>query len=220
MTSAHFPSQADATREGGRVLRITEYGEPILHRPTAVVSEFGVERWGSTLADMFQTLRAARGVGLSANQVGMDVRLFVYDLVDEQGRHRGAAFNPAIEIVGSQTSDEDAEGCLSIPGPRAAVDRPTRVILRASDLSGQPIRVEARGYLARCFQHETQHLLGHLYVDLLDADARRRVLAEYRTHREEALDERRAHTVELGLTPPAYPAQPPHSAPTSWITNR
>lgn len=171
--SRRLPEVLDEVRRG-KPLRITEYGEEILHRPCRAVTEFGTARWGRLIDDMFTTMWIAEGCGLAANQVDVDAQLFVYDLTDEYGdRHVGHAFNPRVEasvaLLGTQPG---SEGCLSVPGANAELARPARAVLHAYDVDGHPFTVESSGYFARCLVHETQHLAGTVYVDHLSPASR------------------------------------------------
>lgn len=130
------------------------------------------------VADMFETMAEAPGVGLAAPQVGVGQRVFVYNWTDDaEVLHRGVAINPELWLsptpIGEADEDEESEGCLSIPGERFALRRSPRAILRAVDLDQKPFEIEADGWLARIFQHEYDHLDGVLYADRLDhANAR------------------------------------------------
>jgi peptide deformylase len=193
----------------GTPLRITEEGEPILRRTCRRVSEFGAERWKRLIDDMFTTMWIAEGCGLAANQVDVDAQLFVYDLTDEYGRrHVGHVFNPVVEVVGVRETSH-AEGCLSIPGPTTTVTRPAQVTLHGVDLNGIPLTLHANDYLARCLQHETEHLLGTLYPDHVSKSSRRRVYADSARLREDVLEQRAARSTALGKQPAGYPAAPP-----------
>ncbi|MBH0023987.1 peptide deformylase [Salinibacterium sp. NSLL150] len=154
------------------VLPIIITGDPVLHTPANPVTAFDSEL--TTLVnDMIETMEEAPGVGLAAPQVGVGLRIFVYDWTDDDDVHwHGVAINP--ELWQSPTpvldADEaDEEGCLSIPGERYPLARADRVILRAFDLQQQPFEIEASGWLARIFQHEYDHLDGVLYADRLQA---------------------------------------------------
>jgi peptide deformylase len=146
-------------------------GEPVLHNPTRKVEEFDDEL-KTLVDDMFETMAAAPGVGLAANQVGVDLRVFVYDCPDDEGvRHRGVVVNPVLETAERPETmpdeDDDLEGCLSVPGERFPTGRAAWAKVTGQDLSGEPVEVEGTGYFARCLQHETDHLDGLLYLGRL-----------------------------------------------------
>lgn len=146
-------------------------GDPVLHTPTRPVQEFDLSL-RDLVDDMFETMDAANGVGLAANQIGVDLRLFVYDCPDDEDvQHRGAAINPALETgeipQGMPDPDDDWEGCLSVPGESFPTGRAGWAKIAASDVDGNPIEVAGTGYFARCLQHETDHLDGLLYVSKL-----------------------------------------------------
>jgi peptide deformylase len=153
------------------VLPLCITGEPVLHSPATAVGTVTAEV-RSLVADMVETMRAAPGVGLAAPQVGVDARIFIYDWVDSSGeRHHGTAIDPELLVsplpLGEPDEDEDAEGCLSVPGERFPLLRSERALLRATDLDGHRFELEAEGWLARILQHEFDHLQGILYVDRL-----------------------------------------------------
>ncbi|MGA1838957.1 peptide deformylase [Herbiconiux sp. 11R-BC] len=154
------------------VLPIRISGEPVLHSPAAPVAEI-TDEVRSLVADMFETMDAAPGVGLAAPQVGVGLRLFVFGWTDDdEVTHRGVAINPTLFITPTSIDpadpDTESEGCLSFPGERFPLVRGESAILRATDLDGQPYEIEASGWLARIFQHEFDHLDGVLYVDRID----------------------------------------------------
>ena len=151
-------------------IRIT--GEPVLHTPALPITVFDDEL-RTLVADMIETMHAAPGVGLAAPQVGIGKRIFVYAYTDPDGvKHSGTAINPVLLIsplpVEDPDDDRDAEGCLSFPGERFPLIRAADALLRAVDIDGTPYEIEASGWLARVWQHEFDHLNGHLYVDRLD----------------------------------------------------
>jgi peptide deformylase len=171
----------------GRVLPITLVGDPVLHRALRPVEDFDDEL-AQLAEDMFASMYAAEGVGLAANQIGVDLRVFVYDCPDEDDRrHKGVVVNPTLELpaVGERRLDDDEEGCLSVPGPRASVARPDHVVCHGFDVTGAPVTVVGSGLLARCLQHETDHLEGRLYIDRLSAKARKTVMRDYERLRAE-----------------------------------
>ncbi|MFF0143892.1 MULTISPECIES: peptide deformylase [Amycolatopsis] len=153
------------------VLPICIAGEPVLHQPTREITEFD-EKLRTLVEDMFETMYAAEGVGLAANQVGLDLRLFVYDCPDDEGvQHRGVVVNPKLETSEIPETmpdpDDDWEGCLSAPGESYPTGRASWAKVTGADVDGTPIEVEGTGYFARCLQHETDHLDGYLYLDRL-----------------------------------------------------
>src|SRR3954466_16096609 len=153
------------------VLPIRITGDPVLHAPASVVTEFDQEL-RVLVDDMFETMDAAPGVGLAAPQVGVPKRLFVFGWTDDDGRlYRGAAINPVLWITPASTEelddDTESEGCLSFPGERFPLRRSEKAILQAVDLDGTPFEIRADGWLARIFQHEYDHLDGIIYVDRL-----------------------------------------------------
>ncbi len=142
------------------------YGDPVLRQPTREVAEID----GSVaklVADMIETMYAAPGIGLAANQVGVQRRLFVYDI----GEGPRTVINP--RIVESTGEWAYEEGCLSIPGLSWDVVRPNEVHLIGLDLEGNELSIEADTLEARCLQHEIDHLDGVLLVERLDEDQRR-----------------------------------------------
>jgi len=170
-------------RYDGVARPIVTYGsDPVLHRPCAPVTEFD-ESLRRLLLDMFASMAEADGVGLAANQIGVDARIFVIDCPDAEGEDVvGYVINPTLTLPGP-VGDEPAaevteEGCLSVPGPYADLPRAFRARVDGVDLSGDPISIEATGMAARCLQHEVDHLDGTVYVDLLEQEQRERLLAE------------------------------------------
>ena len=147
-------------------------GDPVLHNPTRPVEVFD-DALAALVVDMFDTMAAAEGVGLAANQVGVDLRLFVYDCPDlELGRRqRGVVVNPVLETSERPETmpdpDDDEEGCLSVPGEQFPTGRAEWARVTGVDEHGKPVSVEGRGFMARCLQHETDHLDGIIYVDRL-----------------------------------------------------
>ncbi|MCU1637667.1 MAG: peptide deformylase [Microbacteriaceae bacterium] len=144
----------------------------MLHSPARTVTDFD-DTLRHLVDDMFETMEAAPGVGLAAPQVGVPLRLFVYDWTDDDDiLQRGIAINPELWIsptgLAEANEEHDSEGCLSVPGERFPLRRSELAILRAVDLEQKPFEIRAEGWLARIFQHEYDHLDGILYVDRLD----------------------------------------------------
>jgi peptide deformylase len=142
------------------VLEIVEYPEKVLKRVGEPLEKFD-EALEKLVSDMFETMYAAEGVGLAAQQVGLSLRLFVMDC---EGLKLVAA-NP--EIVSTEGEQEGEEGCLSVGKIHSPLKRASRVRLRAQDVRGQTFEQEAEGLAARCFQHETDHCDGLLFLDRL-----------------------------------------------------
>ncbi|MFM6974077.1 MAG: peptide deformylase [Agromyces sp.] len=154
-------------------------GEPVLHSPAREVESI-TDEIRELVADMFETMDAAPGVGLAAPQIGVDLRIFTFGWTDETGTDwRGVAINPELLITPPSPFDadpeDDTEGCLSFPGERFPLQRAERAVLRALDLDGNPFEIDATGWLARIFQHEFDHLNGILYVDRLGETDRKLV---------------------------------------------
>ncbi|OKI00637.1 peptide deformylase [Streptomyces sp. CB02923] len=185
----------------GAVRRITVAGEEVLHRPCREVTGFGTPELAQLIDDMFATNQVAEGAGLAANQVGVDLRLFVWDMTDDWGvRHVGHIANPVLDEVPAEQRRlvEESEGCLSVPGPYRVVPRLDRAVVRGRDKDGHPLVIEGRGYFARCLQHETDHLHGHLYLDRLARRERKTALREMEESKEEKFARRAALAAKLG----------------------
>jgi peptide deformylase len=118
------------------------------------------------VSHMRHVMRAANGVGLSANQIGLDLNMFVAEVpdVDKGGLKFYALFNPKIEKKSSEMAVLE-EGCLSVPGKWGYVPRAERVVLSGFDRNNKPVKIKAWGLLAHVFQHETDHLQGKLFID-------------------------------------------------------
>ena len=156
------------------VLPIRTLGDPVLRERAAPVETFD-DALRRLADDMVETMHAAPGVGLAANQVGVRLACFVYD--DRDG-HAGFVANPELtDLDDEETIDE---GCLSVPGPYHPTSRALKVRLTGFDLEGTPLDIRAEGLLARIFQHETDHLNGKLYLDRLDEEGRRDVMRQLR----------------------------------------
>ncbi len=170
-------------RYDGVARPIVTYGsDPVLHRACTPVTEFGVGLRRLVL-DMFASMTQADGVGLAANQIGVDARVFVIDCPDADGDDVvGYVINPTLTLpgpVGDEPEEEvTEEGCLSVPGPYAELPRAFRARVDGVDLRGEPVTIEATGMAARCLQHEVDHLDGTVYVDLLPEAQREQLLAE------------------------------------------
>jgi peptide deformylase len=142
------------------------FGDPVLHAPCETVSDFSAGL-NKLIEDMFATMYAAQGVGLAANQVGMPLRVFVYDCPDDEDvRHLGHIVNPRL-VEADGVTVRGPEGCLSLPGLEAGTERYDRAVVEGVTSDGAPVRVEGTGFFARCLQHECDHLGGLVYPDRL-----------------------------------------------------
>ena len=157
--------------------RFTRWGDPVMHRRLAPVTEFGDEL-RALAADMVATMYAADGVGLAACQIGVDLSVFVFDCPDASGDHlAGVVCNPVLELPEGKDRhlDESEEGCLSFPGAFVDCARPDFATVRGAGLGGEPVTFSGDGLLARCLQHETDHLVGTVFGDRLATKARKRL---------------------------------------------
>jgi peptide deformylase len=146
------------------VLRIEMLGSEVLRRRAEEIDAPDAEL-DRLIDDMFATMYRAEGIGLAGPQVGVSRRVIVVD-VNEEGLKPFAMLNPVIIESGSDVEKAE-EGCLSIPGITGPVARPATVVVEGLDRAGQPVRIEAEGLLARCLQHEVDHLNGVLFIDHL-----------------------------------------------------
>lgn len=166
---------SDDLTTGGQVLPITRWGTPVMHAPTRRVTDFDSEL--RTLAqNMFATMRAAQGVGLAATQVGIDLAMFVFECPDQDDVvHRGVVCNPEVTVpqTKGRALDSAEEGCLSYPGAYQVLARPDTAVCSGQDADGNPISIDGTGLLARCLQHETDHLNGTVFGDRLSTRSRR-----------------------------------------------
>ena len=158
--------------------QIRLFGDPVLTQRSAEITEIdaGLVR---LVEDMVETMHEARGLGLAAPQVGVQKRLFVYQLED---RDPVAIINPT--IAESRGEWEFEEGCLSIPGLYFPIVRPKEIHLTGWDLDGKEISIEADEIEARCFQHELDHLDGRLLISKLDSAQRKEAMRELRRRAE------------------------------------
>lgn len=155
------------------------FGDPALHAPCRAVTP-GDGPLDRLVEDMFATMYAAQGVGLAANQIGVPLRVFVYDCPDDEDRrHRGVVVNARLTETGGVTV-RGPEGCLSLPGLEAATVRHDQAVVEGEDLRGGAVRIRGTGFFARCLQHEYDHLEGTVYADRLTGLRRRRTLRAVR----------------------------------------
>jgi len=175
------------------ILNIRIIGDPVLRTVADPVTEFGPEL-AKLVADMTETMEDVEGAGLAAPQVGVSLRVFTYRV----GGVDGHIINPVLENSGDYQPDQ-VEGCLSIPGLGFPVRRFRTTKVTGVDVNGDPVTVEGEDMLARCFQHETDHLDGILYTDRLEGEDRKAALRSIRNANYDAVTERttakRARTV-------------------------
>ena len=147
---------------------IVLYGEPVLEKPGGNVTKFDTPELHKLIDDMFESMYAAKGVGLAAPQIGISQRIAVIDLsVGEDPEQKIVLLNP--EIVQKERHQTSEEGCLSLPGFREQVRRPMKVTVRAQDLKGKHFEMTGEELLARAFCHEIDHLNGRLYISHVSA---------------------------------------------------
>jgi peptide deformylase len=168
------------------ILQIRRFGDPVLRQEAKRVGKI-TDDHRRLIADMFETMRDAPGVGLAAPQVGVLERIFVWEVEEEHG----ALINPVI-IDRSQETITDEEGCLSLPGLVYQVERHGSVTVEARDENGEAVSVSGNELLARVFQHEIDHLGGVLFIDRIDEESRKEAKSILRAQ-------------ALGLPVPAQP---------------
>jgi len=150
------------------VYKIVKYGHPALELLADPITEFGTAELDQLVADLFESMYAAKGVGLAAPQVGICRRIAVIDCsIGENEKEKIVLINP--EIVHAAGKQNGEEGCLSLPGFREDVRRPLHVTVRAQDAGGAPVEINGSELLARALLHETDHLNGKLYISYVSA---------------------------------------------------
>jgi peptide deformylase len=151
------------------------FGDPVLRTPAELVTDFDKEL-RTLVADLTQTMLEAPGAGLAAPQIGVGLRVFTYHVDDAQSGH---LINPVLHFP-SEDLQEGPEGCLSIPGLAWDCVRRAHVVAHGQNMYGDPITIEGTARLARCIQHETDHLDGVLFVDRLDTETRKAAMKAIR----------------------------------------
>ncbi len=147
---------------------IVLYGEPVLEKQALAVTEFDTPELHKLIEDMFESMYAAKGVGLAAPQLGIAQRITVIDLsVAEDPQQKIVLINP--EIIRKDEFQTGEEGCLSLPGFREQVTRPKSVTVRAQNIKGEWFEMNGEELLARAFCHEIDHLNGRLYISHVSA---------------------------------------------------
>lgn len=189
MTDSHeFPEPVDDARDAlglpvGTIRPMVHWGQPIMHRPLAPVTTFDADL-ATLAADMFVTMDAADGVGLAANQVGTDLAMFVFDLrgPGEPDGGVGVVCNPVLTVPDpddpaseGQAWISDSEGCLSLPGAFVPCKRALIAEVSGVDHTGAPVSYQGSGLMARCLQHEADHLRGVVFADHVPGRLRRKL---------------------------------------------
>ena len=150
------------------------FGDPVLRTPAEPVRDFDAEL-RRLVKDLTETMLDAPGVGLAAPQIGVGLRVFTYHVDDHEPGH---LINPVLDL--SEETDEDDEGCLSFPGLAYPVERAWGVVAKGFNMHGDPVTVEGTELLARCIQHETDHLDGILFIDRMDSKQRKQAMKAIR----------------------------------------
>jgi len=149
------------------------FGDPVLRTPAEPVRDFDKEL-RQLVRDLSDTMLDAPGVGLAAPQLGVSLRVFTYVVDDELGH----LVNPDLDL--SVDTQDGEEGCLSLPGLTYDCRRALRVVAKGQNMFGEPVVIEGSDLLARCIQHETDHLDGVLFIDRLDREARKAAMKAIR----------------------------------------
>lgn len=185
---AEVPEPVEDAREAlglpaGTIRPMVLWGRPIMHRPLAPVTTFDAGL-ATLAADMFLTMDAADGVGLAANQVGADLAMFVFDLrgPGEAEGAVGVVCNPVLSVPDPDDPDSagqawisDSEGCLSLPGAFVPCKRALIASVSGVDHTGAPVSYQGSGLMARCLQHESDHLSGVVFADHVPGRLRRKL---------------------------------------------
>jgi peptide deformylase len=165
----------------GTVRPIVRWGTPVMHESARLITDFG-PALQMLIADMFATNRAADGAGLAAPQIGVDLAVFVFDCFDSQWQRQvGLVCNPSVTFAEREQRRfvELDEGCLSLPGAYAAAMRPDVATCRGQDQFGDDVSIVGTGTLARCLQHETDHINGLVFENRLPRRLRSALHAQH-----------------------------------------
>jgi len=163
------------------MLEVRLLGDPVLRQRAEEVDSIDDEL-RALAEEMFETMYTSEGIGLAAPQVGVGVRLFVMDIREDESQPQ-AVVNPV--LVETSGSERGEEGCLSLPGLIGVVERSAQIVMDGLDLEGKPLRIEASDLLARCIQHEIDHLDGVLFIDRLSPIKRRMLLSKWKKQQKE-----------------------------------
>jgi peptide deformylase len=155
------------------IQNIRLFGDPVLVTPATAVKDFDKEL-RNLVRDLIETMKAAPGAGLAAPQIGVPLRVFVWDVENEIGH----LVNPNLDL--GPEIQEGPEGCLSFPELSFETPRALRAVAKGFNMHGDPITIEGTQLLARCLQHETDHLNGVLFIDRMTSDERKKAMKEIR----------------------------------------
>ena len=175
---------------------IRHFGDPVLTTPAAEVVDFDREL-RSLIADLTDTMLEAPGAGLAAPQIGVSLRVFVWNVDDEIGH----LVNPSLDL--SDELQDGEEGCLSFPGLLYETPRAMRAVAKGFNMHGEPILIEGTEFLARALQHETDHLNGILFIDRMDAKLRKAAMKEIRESEWFGLSDSLGNAPEIRFSPHA-----------------
>jgi peptide deformylase len=150
------------------------FGDPVLRTPADEVVDFD-RQLRRLVKDLAETMLEERGAGLAAPQLGVSLRVFTYDVDDMVGH----LVNPVLEFPDEEEQD-GPEGCLSVPGLYYDTKRRMNVVAKGVDMHGEPVQIVGSALMARCLQHETDHLDGVLFVDRLDPDTKKEAMRAIR----------------------------------------
>lgn len=155
------------------IQNIRLFGDPVLVTPATEVKDFDKEL-RNLVRDLVETMKSAPGAGLAAPQIGVPLRVFVWDIDNEIGH----LVNPTLDL--SSEIQEGQEGCLSFPDLSFETPRALRAVAKGFNMHGDPIMIEGTELLARCLQHETDHLNGILFIDRMTSEERKKAMKEIR----------------------------------------
>lgn len=175
LMSVYSDQRVDELTKGGQVRRISRWGEEVMHRETKKITVFDDEL-RQIARDMYATMQHAEGVGLAATQIGLDISMAVITCPDADGHLVNVVIcNPVVSLPEGKARHLDAseEGCLSFPGAYQPLSRPDVATCKAQNPWGEDIELTGTGLLARCLQHETDHLYGTVFGDRLSNRSRK-----------------------------------------------
>ena len=168
------------------LMDVVHYGDPILRKKCRVVKDF--KGLNKLINDMFDTMYEENGIGLAANQVGVDLNLFIIDISDIEGEGESIHIFINGQIIDSSGESWFEEGCLSIPDVRLDVKRPEKIVFKYQDIDGKIHTNEIEGLLSRAIQHEVDHLNGVFIIDRVSKTSKFSIDKELKSIKKESLD--------------------------------